>query len=168
MDDDMQLVWDYAIRRSEPGFETIVLRQAIFKIHGRVRLCLRALSRSFGESMNLSQVRLSKLNPRGANRVAHLFRFAGADDCGGHGRMMQSPRNSDCARGTIVTPPDDAQSLHQVEISRQFWLIEIGMVFAPIIVWHFGDALASHRPAQQAGGHRRIYDHPDSVLMAVR
>ena len=56
---------------------------------------------------------------------------------------------------------DPPQPLHQLEVLGELGLAELLAVPAPVVRGQRRDPLPRHRAGEQAGGHRRVHDHPD-------
>ena len=82
--------------------------------------------------------------------------------------MPQHPRNRHFARGPSVPRADTPQHLHQRQVLRQPRLLELHVVAPPIGCRQRIDPLARHRPGEQSRQHRRVDEHANVVLLAVR
>ena len=57
------------------------------------------------------------------------------------------------------------QPLDEAEVLREARLLEARVVLAPVVLGQVRDPLTGHRAGQQAGAHRRVDDHPDSLAL---
>src|SRR6266853_5271709 len=88
-------------------------------------------------------VRESKLDC--ADILFDLLCVAGANDCSGHGRISQNPRNRYLTGRTTVFLSHCSQAFYQGEILRQLWFNKLDVAASPIAVGELCRTLARHR-----------------------
>src|SRR5262245_6325499 len=119
-------------------------------------------------AFELGDVVVGELEVRGDDDRVDLVRPAEAGDRAVDGRAAQRPRDGHRAGLDAVARRDPLQPLDQLEVARELRLPEAVAAPAPVVLGQALDALAGHLPGQEARGHRRVDDHADPVLFAVR
>src|SRR6267143_163108 len=122
---------------------------------------------SRGYAFDLGDLARGELQFTSAHDAFGLLRVARANNGAGDSGMAQSPGDGDFTGCTPVAYADLAQALDEFEIFRQAWLAKFRTAAAKIIGRQRGGALASHGPGEQAGGHRGVNNHADSLLFTV-
>src|SRR5579875_1265399 len=128
----------------------------------------RSSCRLLKESLDLCHFFVRKPERERAFHACYLVRISKANDCAGHSRIVQRPRDCDLARGASVPLADPSQQFDELEIAAQPWFLKIRISPAPVVGCEICDTLPSHLTGEQARTHGRVDDDANPVFSCKR